>query len=390
METKRTYRSKALQLSQQILADIQRQAYAPGSFLPAQDELADRYAVCRDTVRRAVVLLTEQGHLLRGNNTPGVRIPHAMSSTTAHVATPAQNDAAVMRAESAGNPASSATLRIGAFCGPQVNISTGIEAYARENNIDLQLFFQANDLADVVHMLRSARDNDLDGIIAYPYPHEEYVRAIHELHEQQLPVVCVDRRIADQTKLCSVEVYNLSGMYQATRHLIEKHRRPVYMLADQGEHSATFDRYTGYCQAMHEAGYDHLIESYTYRMDVSENDPKYWPVDRCWLPAYLATEKLLRQVSTPISVACIYDYAAKGLYEAAAKHGLTIGKDIAVTGFDDLPMAALMTPPLTTVRQPQPQMGYQAARLLHRLITKQTQAPVHIHLPVELIVRQSD
>jgi len=383
METKRTYRSKALQLSQRILADIQQRAYAPGSFLPAQEELAERYAVCRDTVRRAVVLLTEQGHLLRGN-APGVRIPHA-AATKAEIAETTSSVCDVRRHGEAVRP-----IRVGALCGPQVAISTGIETYARENHLELQLFFQAEGIGDAVHVLRSARENGLEGLIVYPYPHEDYVRAIQELHGGQMPIVCVDRRITDLTQLCSVEVYNLSGMYQATRHLIEKHRRPVYMLTDQGEHSSTFDRYTGYCQAMHEAGYDHLIESHTFRMDISENDPTYWPKDKCWLPAYLATERLLAKVGTPASVACVYDYAAKGLYEAAAKHGLTIGKDIAVTGFDDLPMAALMAPPLTTVRQPQVQMGYQAARLLDRLIRKQTRAPIHIHLPVELILRQSD
>jgi len=329
-------------------------------------------------------LLTEKGQLLK-DNTRGVRNPYAANVTdiekkqapegpSRSLSTAVKNIVAIWASEPDGH---------------QIGLCAGIESYARENGLNLQLLFHSDGLESAVNVLRSVDDYSIDGIIIYPYPHEGYVDALRHLAEKQFPLVCLDRQITDLAKTCSVEVYNLSGVYQATRFLIEKYHRPVYMLTDQNEHKATQDRYAGYCQAMNDAGYDTLIESHTYRMDLSENDPRYWPLDKRWLPGFLTAEKMLREVQTPCSVVCVYDYAARGLYESAAKRGLTIGKDIAVIGFDDLPVASLLNPPLSTVRQPHHQMGYEAARLLHRLITGQSKPPVHIYLPVELVIRES-
>jgi DNA-binding LacI/PurR family transcriptional regulator len=107
------------------------------------------------------------------------------------------------------------------------------------------------------------------------------------------------------------------------------------------------------------------------------------------LPGFLLAQRFIAQAEFPVSVVCSNDNTARGLYEAAAKAGLKIGTDIPVASFDDLPMAKLMTPALTTIHQPRNQIGYEAAKLLHRLILKKDKPPQHIHLPVELIVRES-
>jgi LacI family transcriptional regulator len=80
---------------------------------------------------------------------------------------------------------------------------------------------------------------------------------------------------------------------------------------------------------------------------------------------------------------------ARGVYQAAERRGLVIGRDIMVAGFDDIPMAKFLKPALTTLRQPRIKIGYEAAKLLHQIISKKISKPVHIHLPVELITRES-
>ncbi|WP_353891183.1 substrate-binding domain-containing protein [uncultured Victivallis sp.] len=80
---------------------------------------------------------------------------------------------------------------------------------------------------------------------------------------------------------------------------------------------------------------------------------------------------------------------AQGIYRAAKRLKLEIGRDLTVTGFDDLPMARRLTPPLTSVRSPQGEIGYQAAALLHRLAAGELNVPVHLRVPTELIERAS-
>jgi LacI family transcriptional regulator len=88
-------------------------------------------------------------------------------------------------------------------------------------------------------------------------------------------------------------------------------------------------------------------------------------------------------------VACQKDDIAWGLYRACGERGLTVGRDVAVTGFDDHPHIAQLDPPLTTVRQPFREKGWQAARLLDRAMSDGFHAPVQVTLGVELVLRGS-
>jgi len=118
-------------------------------------------------------------------------------------------------------------------------------------------------------------------------------------------------------------------------------------------------------------------------------DVSYWPVDRKWLVGYEAARKLLARHTAPLSILSINNYIARGVYEAAGEMNLRIGEDICVASVDQLPMAKLLDPPLTTTRSPAFGVGYEAARLLFELIQSPKRPKVHIHLPIELIPRES-
>ena len=75
--------------------------------------------------------------------------------------------------------------------------------------------------------------------------------------------------------------------------------------------------------------------------------------------------------------------------EAVREHGLRIPDDVSVLGFDDIPQAAHVHPPLTTVRQPLEEMGRTATRMLLEHIQDPLHQPERVELPTELVVRQS-
>ncbi|HEY3870956.1 MAG TPA: LacI family DNA-binding transcriptional regulator [Actinocrinis sp.] len=91
----------------------------------------------------------------------------------------------------------------------------------------------------------------------------------------------------------------------------------------------------------------------------------------------------------PRAIACANDQSALGAIHALRERGLRVPQDVAVTGFDDVPVARHLTPSLTTVRQPIRQLGAEAFELLHAMIAGARPDGREVVLPVELALRAS-
>jgi DNA-binding LacI/PurR family transcriptional regulator len=103
--------------------------------------------------------------------------------------------------------------------------------------------------------------------------------------------------------------------------------------------------------------------------------------------ALSAASALLALPDPPTAVFAASDVQAMGVYEAARRHGLRLPQDLSVVGFDDVPMAQWMAPPLTTVRQPLAEMATLAARTL--LEGELTGLQNRVELATTLVVRSS-
>jgi LacI family transcriptional regulator len=99
--------------------------------------------------------------------------------------------------------------------------------------------------------------------------------------------------------------------------------------------------------------------------------------------------QLLDLDEPPTAVIACNDLMALGAMSAAQKRGLVVGRDIAVTGFDDIPLAEHAHPSLTTVRQPIYDIGRRTCDMLVRLIRGESLAERHVLLQPELVVRES-
>ncbi len=98
---------------------------------------------------------------------------------------------------------------------------------------------------------------------------------------------------------------------------------------------------------------------------------------------------LARGAELPRAIACANDQSALGVVYALMQHGLDVPRDVAVTGFDDIPVARHLRPQLTTVRQPIQELGATAFEVLYSMINDAGHAPRDIVLPTRLVARES-
>lgn len=162
------------------------------------------------------------------------------------------------------------------------------------------------------------------------------------------PVVCVGERLPDED-VDLVTADDEVGSQAAVRHLVESGARRIAMI--QGPADAGPDRDRGYKQALGEAGRT-VDSALMVRGDWTR------PGGRTAMRALMALRP------RPDAVFCANDLTAIGAIDVARQLGLAVPSDIAVVGFDDVDAATIVTPALTTVRNPAYETGCNAGELL--------------------------
>ncbi|MGH2523768.1 MAG: LacI family DNA-binding transcriptional regulator [Anaerolineales bacterium] len=179
------------------------------------------------------------------------------------------------------------------------------------------------------------------------------------------------------TDLPFVDVDNVGGAALATRHLIELgHQRIALVTNASLDYTASAARLVGYRQALAEA-----------KIDYDEALVRYG--DFTPLSGLSALNELLALQPRLTAVFVASDTVALGVLQAIRQHGLSVPQDIALVGFDDIPLAEFVDPPLTTVRLPAHGLGWSAADLLIRLLNNEAMRHPQVLLETELVVRAS-
>jgi DNA-binding LacI/PurR family transcriptional regulator len=225
-----------------------------------------------------------------------------------------------------------------------------------------------------VDMLRSKR---VDGVVVT----SSRVGAVYLDHLERIgcPIVLINNHREDTGPYTfSITVDNQHGGGEATRHLtVNGHRRIAYVTG-RGAHSSDAGRQEGYRRALAEAGirFDPAL--------VVQGDGRSDGGERALLT-------LMNLQDRPSAVFCYNDMTAIGLLRAARAAGLSIPRDLAVVGFDDIPFAAFACPPLTTIAQPKFEMGRRAVEMVLELLNpaQPGQPASDVVFRGQLIVRES-
>ncbi len=379
MNRRGPYRAKASRLADALAVDIAAGRWRPGEFLPAEQELCAKHAVARLTLRRSFDLLVERS-LLRRIPHRGLLVNHADGSA-------AEAPTVRRRGPVKGQLTLAAVCAVAPDEGMR-GIQAGIQEYCRAHDLAYQII-AANGDEGPFEMLEHVESLGVSGVIVLPHPGPEHRELLASLQGRGFSAVCVERRSLD-LHVPSVEIDNRVGMYHAVQHLLLQHHRPVWYIGMRSSHRADSDRYDGYRLAMLDAGYGAMVNDRTVLHEMDTADPAYWHVENPWQQGYEVAQRLFSMRGESFwSVACQKDYIAWGLYRAASERGLVVGRQVVVTGFDDMSVAEQLDPPLTTVRQSFHQKGWKAASLLHRRIGGDVSGPTQVKLGTQLVRRTS-
>lgn len=225
---------------------------------------------------------------------------------------------------------------------------------------------------ELAQMLRTGSCRGLVSIVP-----NNYQRTLELCRQYNRDYVLVDYQGDDELgDSLTVEVNNRQSIINMARYLYERGHRRIAFITGRLAHASARQRQQGYADALADAGIAYDPELVREGNWLHEN-------------GFECAQALLDLKQPPTAIVASNDLMAFGAIQAAHESGLHVGADISITGFDDIDMAAMITPSLTTMRQPTAQMGEAAIDLLVRRINGEPISEPHVCLDTELIIRDS-
>ena len=225
-----------------------------------------------------------------------------------------------------------------------------------------------------VNLLDRLIHGTTDGaILMLPEETQEELKALRRI---RYPFVVVDPRDPLDEGVPAVSAANALGGRAATEHLLALGHRRIGAITGVPEWVASAERLNGYGGGLASAGVlpDPRL--------VIEGD---WTIEG----GERTGAALLDLPEPPTAIFAFNDNMAVGVLRAARERGVPVPAELSVVGFDDSELAAIVTPALTTVRQPLAEMGRMAVSLLMRQLENQRVEGLNVELQTRLVVRDS-
>jgi len=256
-------------------------------------------------------------------------------------------------------------------------IIDGIEKVLNENDYYFLFSSVQNNPRKEELYLTKLRKSHVDGLLILGSTLGFTDNEVRQLVRSGIPIVVIGRR-SPHPNISSVTVNNFAGGFLATEHLIKLGHRDIIHITTTEPRVDGNERMGGYRKAME----------------------KYGLKDKCWIEkgditaesGYKVMDNIFKKRSKrPTAIFTFNDMSAMGVMRRIKDQGLRIPEDIAVVGFDDIPLAIHFDPSLSTVKQPQEKMGRKGADLLMRILRKGDKSSVgeNVVLETELIIRRS-
>ncbi len=345
----------------EIKEKIIRRTWNPGDKIPSENMLAEQYHISRQTVRKAIAELTEEGFLYaeHGRGT-------FVSERTIHTRT-SKNIAVV-------------TTYLSDYIFPR--LIQGIEQVMTANGYSILLKTTRNSRAAEARCMEELLSKDIDGLIIEPSKTQiscRHTSLYDQMDEYGIPYVFVQGYFEQMKEKPYVLMDDVKGGYLITKYLTDLGHRHILGIfkADDVQGQA---RHKGYVRALQEAGIlydpDHVTWFYTEDREVKPRE---------------AVCRVIQEEMPVDAIVCYNDQIAVEVIRTLREFGKKVPRDVSVTGFDNSLLAKNNHIPITTVSHPQDKLGHMAAELLLRLIRGEelTEAEQHIRVEPEIVIRDS-
>lgn len=340
-----------------------------GAKVPSSREIAAAHGVSIVTASRAIQVLRDKGL---------IRTVERSGSFVARTIPAASGDRFALVQRSTPGPWLQAS---------QTFMQAGFTAVRRQQGTEVELdqfhFDDATRPLDFRRQARRAVEDGVSGVVFMPSRHadeaarqdEAFLRACREVG---LVVVLIERNLRGTDRPLEYDLVaadDLDGGLQCTRHLLDQGRCRVAFLTGSPT-SSHEGRLAGYLVALQHAGAGS-------------------PPTVLSQPAGLATKESYADLADQIlaqaidGVVCYQDYTALGLILELLNRGVRVPADVAITGFDNLPIGKAYSIGVTTYAFSSESVARHAVRLIRSRITADLGPPVKVLIPGELIVRES-
>lgn len=352
-------------ISAELRVEIAAGKYGDDGRLPSDSKLMARFGVSRPTVAQAMRTLALEGRVVRkaGSGTYALRAVESVATRRLALLMPHFGHTEVFQLV-AGHLASLARhheygLVWGGSTLPQLDADTRLEHGEA--------------------LCRQFIEDRVDGVFFAPYEfvkggYEANLRIVRRFRDAGIPVVLVDHDVVaypERSEFDLVGVDDAGGGFLLGRHLLKLGCTRFVHVAKPLSASTVDARHTGLWKAVHDLGGGDCFLT-AERGDAG--DPVF-------------ANKVM--ASRPDAVVCGNDHTAALLIRTLAKIGVSVPGDVRVTGFDDATFASLVSPPLTTVKQPCQDIATSAFRTMLDRIRDPSLPARCIRLSGSLVVRES-
>lgn len=247
----------------------------------------------------------------------------------------------------------------------------GVEDEARRRGVVVLAASLDEDPEREIAVLRDLRARHVDGIILATTT--DAITHQASVSTMEIPTVFVDRK-PSYAKAYSVTSDNREGARRGTAHLISHGHRRIAFLMERSSIPTAAQRYLGFLDALADAG-------------IAATDCPVIEVGSTTLAAEEAITALVKSPNVPTAIFSSQNMLTIGALRAL--HAAHRQHDIALVGFDDIPLAELLDPPLSAIRQDPTLIGRTVARQLFSLLDGREPTSHHIDVPTRLIIRGS-
>ncbi len=329
---------KYFQLMEDLKEQILSGEISAGEKLPSENELASRYQISRQTVRKAIAILENAGYVYaeHGRGTfCSELVRHTRMSHNIAVVTTYLSD----------------------YIFPRV--IQGIDSVLTNHGYSIILKNTRNSRSQEARCLEELLQKDIDGMIIEPSKSQIYCRHMNlyqKMDEFHIPYVLIQGCFTQMSDKPQVLMDDCKGGYMITKYLLSlghKNIIGVFKADDmQGQ-----NRHKGYVMALQEAGILYNPDKVVW----------YYTEDRTIHP-YEGIQSMIKQKTVMDAVVCYNDQIAIEVIRALQENGLNVPQDVSVTGYDNSYMAVYGGIRITTIAHPQEKLGEMAAGLLLELI----------------------